>query len=75
VATREHLKLGEALHCTAPAYTSVDGTVAWEESILIETRQLWEKFILTLDLHPIEESPWSLPQVLSVYDFLIHFIY
>jgi hypothetical protein len=52
VSTKQQLGKGEVLHRTAPAYPSADGSVVWGQSLLIDTFEPWDKFVLTIDLHP-----------------------
>ncbi len=52
VSTKQQLGKGEVLHRTAPAYPSADGSVVWGQSLLIDTVEPWDKFVLTIDLHP-----------------------
>jgi hypothetical protein len=58
VSTKERLRQGSALHTTPPAYPSPDGTVVWGQSLLIDTYETWDKFVLTIDLYPnVEVRP------------------
>jgi len=50
VSTREILEQKGSLHSTSPATALPNGSAIWNESLLIETMQKWDEFVLTFDM-------------------------